>query len=516
MENTSENKFLRLSGIAEISAESGADYTLPDYLGDVRKILFTECVAKESGHFSDESGDEFSGIVVYDIVYLDAEGKPTRASFTSDYELRLKGDEAREAAICSPAVSSYSIRLNGPRRISARASVGASVKCVCSDEIVQMGTAFDEGERLQRKEILLNMRCARASEKVEREFAEKVEWIEGAVADEVEVIYSTADALVHKAVAEEDGVKLEGELSISALISNDSAPLYLAQKTVPFEVVVPMELDGCDMKLLPFAEIVSVTANVNPDEAGAEVVVSAIAEFFAIGEYNTQKKVSEDAFLAYGEVENTYREYRYSELCDLASVCLCGSADLGLDKLSPEKIRDIPYLSATAKVENAEARDGEVVLSGELRAVGVASIIDEAGGISYTGLKFSLPFEETVKACVPQGDNVRIEHAASVNGISALVDTDTAKISYKLSLNLVGSQARSARVLSSSEASQTDVREKEMSVTVYYPTDEDTLFGVAKKFRVPLGKIAAANDISSSASAGDDTSLCGVSRLFIY
>ena len=516
MENGAENKFLRLCGISEICAESGADYTLPDYLGDVRKILFTECVAKEAGHFSDESGDEFSGIVVYDIVYLDAEGKPTRASFTSDYELRLKADEERARAICSPTVSSYSIRLNGPRRISARANVCASVKCIRFDEIVQSGTAFDEGERLQRKESILNLRCAFASERCEREFAERVEWIEGAVADEVEVIYSTALAEVQRVSAGEGEAVLSGEVTLSALISNDGAPLYLSEKTVPFEVSVPMEGDLDEMKLAGFADTVSVTSSINPDEAGVEVVVSAIVEFFAVGEYNTKKKVSEDVFLAFGEVENTYRDYSYSELCDLESFSASGAFDIGLDKLSSEKIRDIPYLSAVAKIENAEARDGEAVLSGELRVVGVASIIDDDGDISYTGLKFSVPFEQACKLGVLGGDDMRLEHTARVSRISALVDTDTAKISYKLSMNVVGSRARCARVLSSSEAVPSENGSKERSITVYYPTEDDTLFGVAKKYRVPVGRIAAANDISAATSTDNDCSLCGVSRLLIY
>lgn len=517
MENTTENKFLRLSGISEINTESGADYTLPDYLGDVRKILFTECALRQAGHFSDDSGDEFSGIVVYDIVYLDAENKPTRASFTSDFELKLKGEENRERTICTPVISTYSIRLNGPRRISARANISASLRCIVYDEIVQTGTAFEEGERrLQSKEACLNLRCAVASVKVEREFAEKLSWVEGAIADEVEVIYSTATAEVEKACAGEGEVKLSGELKLSALISSAGAPLYLAEKSVPFEVNVPMEGELEEMKFIPIAEVVSVTSSVNAEEAGAEVAVCAIVEFSAVGEFNSKRKISEDVFLAYGHAENTYRDYRYTELYDCVSTSVSNSTEIGLDKLTQEKIRDIPYLSAVAKVENSSLTDGDVKLSGELRVVGVASVIDDDGGVSYTGLKFSIPFDVDTKCSVTGSDGVRVEHSVEVNSISALVDTDSAKISYMLGVCAVCSGSVLKKVVQSSDVAEGAVESEEKSITVYYPTDGDTLFGVAKKFRVPVYKIAAANDISSATSTDGDASLDGICRLFIY
>ena len=149
MEIINEGKFQRLSATHDISAESQTDYILPDYQGDVRRILFTECKLARSGKYSDETGDEFSGILTYEVVYLDSEGKLTRASFTSDYDLRLKAtDDERKAAFAEPRVTSCTIRLTGPRRISAKATVSATVECVCEDEIYATGSAFEnEAER---------------------------------------------------------------------------------------------------------------------------------------------------------------------------------------------------------------------------------------------------------------------------------------------------------------------------------------------------------------------------------
>ena len=53
----------------DIYTETGADYSLPDYNGDVRKILFTEASVRPSGSFENGDNIGFSGIIVYNLIY---------------------------------------------------------------------------------------------------------------------------------------------------------------------------------------------------------------------------------------------------------------------------------------------------------------------------------------------------------------------------------------------------------------------------------------------------------------
>ncbi len=517
MDITNDTGFKRLSSISEISTESCADYTLPDYLGDVRRILFTECEARQSGKYSDENGVEFSGIVAYEIVYLDSENKLSRTSFTSDYDLRSRaGEEERCGAYATPAVSSYTLRLTGPRRISARANVSASVKSICEDELSASGTTFENEERAQTLEETLKLRCCAEGESIEREYAERLERLDGIIADEIEVIYSGAEAMVSQATADEDKIKLEGELVLYALLSVDGSPIYLAEKTVSFEENVPFVDARSDMRFIPRAEVRSAVANVNADEAGAEVVLSAIVEYCALGEYNTQVKAKTDAYITDGDVENLYRDYRYTELVDCAWICENVSCDISSEKVSAEKLREIPYLSATVRVERSELAGGEASLGGELRVAGVASVTDENGEISYTGLKFSVPFEKRVKCAASPASDKRLEYSLSAPVVTAAVDAGSIRINYRLLGSVVVSSVSSKKLLSTSSIVESDAAEARKSITVYYPVSGDTLFGVAKKFRTPVARLAANNGISASASTDGDAGLEGVSRLFIY
>ena len=509
-----ENKILRMGGVVEISSESCCDHTLADYFGDVRRILFTECSLKQSGTFSGGGVDEFPGIVVFDVVYLDADGKPTHVSFTSDYELKLKGDEGRARAICTPYVVSYHVRSTGPRRFSAGATVGASVRCIVEDEISSCGSAFDIADRVQTLEGELTVRCAVESERVEREFAEKVERLDGVVEDELEVILSGACASVKEITPEEGGVRARGELCLYALASCDGAPLYLAQKSVAFDEHVPFEGVFSDMKFIPFTQTVSVSHAVNADESGCELVINAIVELRVIGEYNSHHKALFDAFVAGGEVENVYRDFRYTSLNDCCYESVSGNYEIPSSKICEDTIRDIPYICAEAKVNTAMIKDGEIVAAGELRASGVASVVNEAGEISYAGIKFNIPFEERASREV-KNEDARVDCNVSVSSICAVVDTDSVNVSYTLALGAVCSEVKTCRLLSESDACECSSAEGK-TVTVYYPKSGETLFEVAKKFRSSVSAIAAANDLSVSASANSNPTLTGVDRLFIY
>ena len=84
MEIRNEINYLKNTKCQDVTAETGAEYLLPDYNGDVRRILYTSATPRPSGSFVGDGNVEYSGIVVYDVVYLDGDGVLSSVSFTSD------------------------------------------------------------------------------------------------------------------------------------------------------------------------------------------------------------------------------------------------------------------------------------------------------------------------------------------------------------------------------------------------------------------------------------------------
>ena len=127
MEIKRNSEFTRNVKCSDVYTESVADYSLPDYLGDVRKILFTDAALRPSGRFAGGDEVEFSGVVVYNVVYLDADNNLSSVEFTSDYDYSVKcSAENYKDSISNTRVSNYAVRLMGPRKMSARASLVGS------------------------------------------------------------------------------------------------------------------------------------------------------------------------------------------------------------------------------------------------------------------------------------------------------------------------------------------------------------------------------------------------------
>lgn len=516
MEIKNGTKFKRLTSVSDLSCDSGTEYTLPDYQGDVRRILFTRCEAKPSGKFSDGDTDEFSGSVEYEVIYLDSDSRLTHTSFSSDYDLvnkRLGGDGGD--AFANPTVSTYSIRLTGPRRFSAKAIVCASVKSTGEDEVVAVGGGFDQESEIKNR--MLAVRGVIGSENLEREYAERIERLDGIIADEVEVLYSGSEVRVGGMECSDGAVTFKGEIRLYALMLVGDSPLYCAERVVPFEELIPFADAENEMMLIPRATVQSVTSTVTADDTGCEVVLNAVVEFAAEAEYNQSVIAVSDAYVVNGECENTYSDYRYISLCDSVGISDPMTVTLNGGELVSDSLRDIPFIEVTPRLESAAPGDGGVVLSGELKIIGIASVVDEEGRITYAQIKHTEPFERFVKCKVSDPEALRIEASIGSQTASAVIDGDQVRLAFNLCGNIITSASSCDQILATCNVSEEPAEKLDGKITVYYPTDGESLFSVGKRFKISTRRLSETNEIAVSASAGEnDVPLGEIKSLLIY
>ena len=103
--------------------DTGCDYLLPDYMGDLKKILsFKAITSPERGYVN---GDIISvgGIVEVRVLYLDSENKLTEARIEKDYEYEIKCSKDVINAYGEPEVVNLSVRASGPRKLSLKMSI---------------------------------------------------------------------------------------------------------------------------------------------------------------------------------------------------------------------------------------------------------------------------------------------------------------------------------------------------------------------------------------------------------
>ena len=114
---------------------------------------------------------------------------------------------------------------------------------------------------------------------------------------------------------------------------------------------------------------------------------------------------------------------------------------------------------------------------------------------------------------------MQVEAKVLTHSASATLDENKIYFSTSLESCALILEEREEKILSGfsiKEGETDDVGEAK--ITVYYPTDGDTLFSVAKKYRTSVLKVARDNDIAESvfSSSNPDGKLSGVKKLIIY
>ncbi len=518
MEIKNEISYQKCTKCSEAYTESQTDYVLPDYMADMRKILFTDAVLRSSGRFAGGETVEFSGVVVYNVIYLDAEGNLGSVEFTSDYEYSVKcsGDDYNDS-VAHTRVSNYAIRLVGPRKISARASLVGSVCLSENSKMSISGIGLGGGSpELNRGKI--NVRFSRTSSLSEREYAESLCRLDGAIMDEVALLYPSAEALVEETSANGDSVNIKGKLRMWAILKNADETARVVEKSVPFNESV--ELEGAEqfVSLYPTVSVCSVKCSVNPDENGCEVVMSCILEYCTVGEGNQPVEPVLDGYFRDYPTENCYENMGYTTLVDNVRSVGSHNAEHPLSEVDSESPSDVLFLSATPRIERIERGEDSVTLLGEVRYSGVGC--EKSGDKnSYVGIKFSSPFEVNVKLSCQNINNLQIDAQLRSYNCTSYIDQEKIHASCTLECYITAVEEGSCRILTSMTRREGEEYESSGSmITVYYPTSSDTLFSVAKRFHTSSLKVARDNDITEEVFAADNPtgSLRGVKKLIIY
>jgi hypothetical protein len=519
MEIKREIEFTKSNSCADVYTESRVDYPIPDYLGDLRKILYTEASLRPSGRFAGGDELEFSGVVVYSVIYLDADNELCSVEFSSDYDYSVKcSAEKYKDSVSDTKISNYSVRVLGPRRISASASLVGSVRISENDSISISGNAISDSSEPELDTTTVKMRKTFVTETCEREWAEQISSLDGAIADEISLIRPIAEILFDNYESNDEGVTLKGKIRLASILKNGESPLQNVERIVPFEIDLKSDESLIGKRICPSAVVSSLKPSLNPTENGCDIILSAIAEFSAICEENESVSLITDGYLKDAPTVADYSEVKVSTLLSCETVKGSHNAEIDRSELESANLGEIIFLSATPKVEMVEKKCGEIIVLGEIKYSGIASENLESA-TSYVGVKFSSPFAINVKHSCQNVDKMTVDINVMACGAVASLDANKLYASCNLETVVTMCEDSTRRVLSSlNKTSESTFEPISSRIVVYYPEQGDTLFSVAKRFHTSSLKIASDNGVSDSVFSAENEkrSLSGIKKLLIY
>ncbi len=493
-------EFLKNTDIRGVVCESSCDYSLPDYKGDVKRVLFTRASVIPSARYSDGTEISGSGIVLYSVIYLNGENTVEGVKFSSEYDFNYKHPACDSTDIFSDTrLSNLSVRLTGPRRFSAKCTLSTDVSLL---EAVSLDADYGDGAELKTRDISV-MKCKRVA-LPEREYAEKIITLDGVIADDVRIIGEEASVNIISVTRTGASAVIKGNISVCAVLSYADVPPYFECKSIPFEESLELDGAGDYAKLLAKGNVTSLNISVNAEDFSSDITADVIVELELTVCENSEVTVATDGYYRSCDASQERDELRYTELIDCQTAEERVNVKVPIEETGMASPREIVFIFADIKpIDTVTAAKGMTV-NAELRISGIVSEGDDAGGLTYSGFKYTAPISLNV-ACKDAAEGALSAPMLSVMGVSGAIDRDVIDVSADIGIAItVTKEETLSRLSSMSVLTDTMYENCASRITVYYPSADEDLFTVAKKFHTTVKEIAVNNALTESVLSRQD------------
>lgn len=510
-----EKEYISERSIIGLHSESVGEYPLPDYNGDVKRVLMISPRVTTTGKYMNESSLEFSGNVFYDVVYLDAQNNVSRAEFSTEFDLGMKQDpESYEDSAISTSIASYNVRLIGPRKFSAKASLSSDIRVLEKRSLQILGDAADEdAETLCEDADVLTSVLLFADA---TQMREDVAFIEGAIEDEVRLLACDVSTGEVSAVCDEGACEIKCDIFLKLIYQNANEPISIKQIAIPYSAKVEStDIDGC-LSLFGKVNVSELATELAPGDDGVGIAVSLSVSPSLRGVKNERVEVIRDAYLRDKGTSNEYRDFGYTEHICSGSAMNAFTAKIPLADVTDAPVFEIISADAVLSREGAFVTHDGVMVKGELRFSALAKEKCNDGE-DYINLKFSVPFEQNVNMNCQMHDNMRAEASVCLSGEKVEIIDGHLLVGCNLYTQACVNSERKMRCLGASYLTDEEYVKEASVITVYYPDAKESVFDIAKRFHTSVRKISEDNALAESVFNAKDApvSSFGYKKLMI-
>ena len=502
-----DHTFKKEGRISSLRSECSEDFILPDYMGDIKKVLSSSATVTPCNKYVSENEISLLNLVTFRVLYLDSEDVLTEASFTKDFEINEKISQGLLDFDAVSNVHNVTVRLGGPRKISAKASIVSDISYVAEEEFPTENN-FKNAE-CKYKKIKIHATDYKSSG--EREYAEEIGVIDEVTSDEIEVVKYDAEAFIDSVYKTDSGFNVSGSLNARCVLRVGDDIMRL-EKSIPIEEGI--EMDNSDIGVCyPRAYVSGAHININNStddkntgECYASVVMNMTVECAYVNHYNSEYTVVSDAFYENSLNEHTYAGYGFNEL--IGGIFEKRKISFTY-KRAENLMHDVVDKDFCVRNVKCSLAEDELTVSADLDFCIVSS---DAKDTSCYSEKFTETINEKIKMNGVSESSIVRAHVTPCE-FSPSFDNDKIYIEAYVSMFLVCESSKSETLLASL-SSKESAEGGQRTVLVYYPEKNDTLWQVAKKYSVPERKILRYNPTISGID-GDEVNLSGVEKIII-
>ncbi|MBQ9746510.1 MAG: DUF3794 domain-containing protein [Clostridia bacterium] len=487
------------------SRDISAEYTLPDYLPDITRLLRVSAKAEHPEVYCSADAVDYDGKIIWGIVYATADGEIRCAVFDADYSGSVSaGDAEFSTAHVETSAENANCRLSGPRKLTLRCKLFAAMSIyplrACEPAIAGKN-APDAEQKLQYQKKLLEFTKESRAEEKNTPVSEDMEIDPGMPPIERIVFVNLCPAAVEARIS---GGKITYSGALTAEVLYESTGEEGGRRYVSFSREVPvsgaLETGGAaeDAFTLCDIEATNITYRPQTNELGETKTVELdfdYSVYFRIFEKNTCE-ITTDMYSLLYENTNEKVSFRYNvpEAHKIFNFSFGDSAEC-----DEEGFENVVFASACASLGSTGKSGSKTAVSGTV----AFNVILAGGEGAFVGKTFSFPFKaETDAGKYPE----LFSHVSNIHTSGASVRAVGGKIycdcEITVCLALFGEKEAEALHASTIHTDRPVTPLSGADIVLYYPTRGETLWSVAKKYSTTEEKLAVANGGIKEAAEG--------------
>ena len=494
-----------------VIAECSEDFILPDYMPEIRRVLRLESRLLKGDSFVSGGKADFEGTVLYTLFYTDNEEKITAVPLESRYRYEVPVGTAVPIFVYSTeCTEGVNMRPSGPRRLSIRTKIRATVHTVTEEPLQKnICELLPDGcgtvECLEKKASVTHTALCRSE--ITEALADFT--LEGKNAEKLRPLYASADVLMERASAENGHILCRGITAIKVLLEDGDGIITLSRR-VPFEDAMIADCrEGDGVTANGICHAVSVALEQNGENVSIDV--RAKCAFEALAHRSTEASVLCDAYATDKALSIAYKPLYTHAYKD----GFMGNFTTETEYALGEGV-SVPLCSVTVKDAQLSWEGKRAVVTGEARADLLCYGKEDGEEKEHFYAKdFSFPFRLETETPVGVLPSDRKSFTLTPSVTEMAVQNGKGYLSSEMILSLCAVQDEQYSVPDTITVQERAVNNPSR-ISIYYPTDKDSLWSVGKAYGIPTSLLAKQNDIplDSDTAIDDKKTLDGMAWLF--
>ncbi len=493
-EQIDNQKILTINGDTQIMSEVNEEFSLPDYVPEVRRVLVVRAqVLPESKYLSDNTL-EFGGMVTYSVIYTDDEGKLCALPLSSSYEAKAGVNSDTGSTIINTTVDNTSCRVVAPRKLT--------IKTKLKNRIISFGTS-DISEKITPKSSADELYIERKREAINTIGIKNASLQNVRISDKLDMtgeenikpIWCDASIILTDVKAQAGSVNVRGEVTVKCLCTGDNGEIVLT-KTMPLSEIV--EAEGCELGDMARAEARVVSLSISNEEAGEkkELFFDLNAEVECEIARNSEIEVTKDAYSTKYETQATYKQMDVYTALKEQNISFTVSEG---QKRKDKDLTEIISIIADPVYEKSEIKGSKINHLGSLNVNILGKSVPDANGKwEYMSQSYEIPLK--YEADVGKVSKGAISNCTfSLGNINARYDEENMFVTCEVFVSYSVYDKNTIELLDTAVLKkEKEIKGDSGCVRVCFPKENETLWDVAKRYHTTVTKLKEQNDITDS------------------